>query len=314
MKKIIILISILCVFSGVAVVSAEDSFAFPVSMNGTGGVSVNPAAPIPALVGASDDTITLTMFYSHTCSECQNVLSGFLPQFLVEHPGVKVLYYDTADNSTNKALFASYNARYNRPGSSVPAIFVGDRELSGYEEIVSGLYEAVDEAEAQIGSENVQTEPDNGTPFPVIPNPAPDTFGTFTNVFLGAISFGQPSSVSDAFFTPLPDRTQAPTDDGTRLDSANHTPVNSLGFFDFAVPVASNLTPRTSPPEDTGTNAAFPIEFAFPDFTPSSSDNNQPSPTTAFLNIRLSDGTLLSQFSSPDTEVIFPPAMCPTCS
>jgi len=313
MKKIIILISILCVFSGVTVVSAEDSFAFAGNTNGTGWVSANPATPIPALVGASDDTITLTMFYSHTCSECQNVLSGFLPQFLVEHPGVKVLYYDTADNSTSKALFASYNARYNRPGSSVPAIFVGDRELSGYEEIVSGLYEAVDEAAAQIGSENVQTEPDNGTPLPMIPNPAPDTFGTFTNVFLGAISFGQPSSVSDAFFTPLPDRTQAPADDETRLDSANPIPVNSLGFFDFVVPAASNLTPPSSPPENTGMNAAFPIEFAFPDFTPASSDNGRPSPTAAFMDIRLSDGTLLTVFGSPDTKIVFPPAMCPTC-
>ena len=128
MKRNIILIGVLCILSGIAGVTAAEPFAFQGGADGTEWVPSPGYTSIPYVGAASDDPITITMFYSHTCSECQNVLNEFLPQFLSGHPEVRVQYYDTADNATNKALFASYNAQYNRPGSSVPAIFVGDRE------------------------------------------------------------------------------------------------------------------------------------------------------------------------------------------
>ncbi len=318
MKKIFILIGILCVFSGVAVVSAEDSFAFPQSPDGPAWISINSATPTPALVGASDD-VTLTMFYSHTCPDCQLVLNGFLPQFLVEHPEVKVQYYDTADNPMNKALFASYNARYNRPGSPVPAIFIGDRELTGYEEIVSGLEAAVREAATPATSQEVPSVPDQEPVLPVTPFPAAASFGTFTEQLPGAIPFNQPSLTTVPALTIIPITTQLPENGEIGQDLA--VPLNSFAFPGFAFPAASDLTPvfpsintPASMPGVAGGNTVFDIPFAFPDFTPASSDDSQVSPASGTPGIRLSDGSLFTPFGIPGTEVVFPTGMCSTCS
>ncbi len=318
MKHTIILMGILCVLSGIAVVSAAEPVAFQGIMDGTGWTPSPTNTQLQSLVSASDDSITITMFYSHTCTDCQRVLTGFLPQFLVQHPEVMAQYYDNADNPANKALFASYNERYNRPGSPVPAIFVGDRELVGYEEITTGLEAAVREAAAHIESEELPTASETVTPLPVTPFPATATFGTFADQFPAEV-FGQTPAAPVAAWTPLPDSTQVPSDDETRTDSTDY--VSSFAFLDFVVPSASDLAPASpsiiapsSRPEDTGRNTAFTIPFAFPDFTPASPDDSRPSPAAASTGIRLSDGSLLTPFGIPDTQVVFPPGMCPTCS
>lgn len=306
MKRNIMLIAILCVLTGIAGVTAAEPFAFQWSAEGTGWVPSPDHTPMPYVGAASADSTTITMFYSHTCSECQNVLTGFLPQFLVEHPEVKVQYYDTADNATNKALFASYNAHYNRPGSSVPAIFVGDRELVGYEEITAGLEGALRESNAHIDSGDVSADPDNETTIPTA------SFGSFTDQFLGATSFGQPSTGPVPAWTPLPNRIQDPSNDEPGLDSANYTPYNSPGFFNFVVPAVSDLTPASLQPEDAGRNTAFTIPFAFPGYAPPSPDDSEPSPS-ASTGIKLSDGSLLTPFGIPDTKVVIPTSGCEAC-
>jgi hypothetical protein len=249
------------------------------------------------------------MFYSHTCSDCQRVLTGFLPQFLVQHPEVKVQYYDNSDNQTNKALFALYNERYNRPGSPVPAIFVGDRELVGYEEITTGLESAVRDAGAQAAVSGGETSAQETVPpFPLTPFPASALFGAFTDQSPGEIAFGEPSSVPDAFWIAIPDRIQPPGDDETGYDSEDDIPDNSLGIHDFIIPATSDMIPAS-----LSNGATFPIEFAFPDFTPASLEDSGKSPSTS-MGIRLSDGSILTPFGIPDMEVVIPPAMCPTCS
>jgi len=312
MKHTIILIGILCVLSGIAVVSAAEQVAFQGIMDGTGWTPSPTSTQLQSVVSASADSITITMFYSHTCTDCQRVLTGFLPQFLVQHPEVRVQYYDNADNPANKALFASYNERYNRPGSPVPAIFVGDRELVGYEEITTGLEAAVREAAAHMGSEDLPTASEIVTPLPET-----GTFGTFTDQFPAEV-FGQTPAAPVAAWTPLPDSTRVPSYDETRTDSADY--VSSFAFLDFVVPAASDLAPASSSiiapfsrPEDTGRNTAFTIPFAFPDFTPAPPDNSQPSPAAASTGIRLSDGSLLAPFGIPDTEVVTPSSGCQAC-
>jgi thiol-disulfide isomerase/thioredoxin len=108
--------------------------------------------------GNSTGTVIFFLFYNHNCHECQRVL-GFLPGFLKEHPDAAFISYDIANNSEFSNLFQQYNDRFGRPSSPVPAIFVGQQELVGYEEITSGLGTGIAAARA------------NGTTFPITPIP-----------------------------------------------------------------------------------------------------------------------------------------------
>lgn len=90
-------------------------------------------------------TLTFILFYNRNCHECQRVLE-FLPDFLEEYPDIAVVSYDIADSPQYRDLFQQYNDRYGRPFSTVPAVFVGDRELVGYDEITSGLAAGVADA------------------------------------------------------------------------------------------------------------------------------------------------------------------------
>jgi len=105
-------------------------------------------------LGNSNVTITFILFYNRNCHDCQRVLE-FLPGFLNEHPDTKVISYDIADDPVYRDLFQQYNERYGRPFSPVPAVFVGQQELVGYEEITTGLEAGIAAARA------------NGTVFPL---------------------------------------------------------------------------------------------------------------------------------------------------
>ena len=106
----------------------------------------------------STGTVTFILFYDHNCHECQRVV-GFLPGFLKENSDTSVVSYDIANNSEYYNLFQQYNDRFGKPFSPVPAIFVGEQELVGYEEITSGLGTGIAAARA------------NGTTFPITPIP-----------------------------------------------------------------------------------------------------------------------------------------------
>ncbi len=54
--------------------------------------------------------------------------------------------HDIFNNPENHQLFQKLNERYNRPFSEVPAIFVGDRELVGFDEISMDLEVAIQSA------------------------------------------------------------------------------------------------------------------------------------------------------------------------
>ena len=109
-------------------------------------------------LGNSNVTVTFILFYNRNCHDCLRVLE-FLPGFLNEHADAKVISYDIADDPVSRDLFQRYNERYGRPFSPVPAVFVGQQELVGYEEITTGLGAGIAAARA------------NGTVFPLTPLP-----------------------------------------------------------------------------------------------------------------------------------------------
>lgn len=131
---------------------------------GHAGISYNESTSLPPLelgkLGNGPAGLMFILFYNRKCHECQKVLD-FLPGFLEKYPDIAVISYDVANNAEYNNLFQQYNTRFGRPLSPVPAVFIGERELVGYEEITSGLDAAI--AAARV----------NGTLYPLTPLPTP---------------------------------------------------------------------------------------------------------------------------------------------
>ncbi len=106
-------------------------------------------------------------FYNQNCGECLRTLP-FVQEFAQAHPEYVVRYYDIRENLTHSALFQQFNEEYGVGFSPVPSAFVGDYELSGYEEI-TGYLPLI--AEEMAGNSTVPVEvphtpsvvPDGGT-------------------------------------------------------------------------------------------------------------------------------------------------------
>ncbi|MEI6292608.1 MAG: cytochrome c biogenesis CcdA family protein [Methanomicrobiales archaeon] len=78
--------------------------------------------------------VVVYFFYRQTCGECQKALT-FMEGFRERHPDVIIRSYDLIDNASNQQLFQQFNKRYNVPFSPVPAVFVGEWELTDIENI-----------------------------------------------------------------------------------------------------------------------------------------------------------------------------------
>ena len=106
-------------------------------------------------------------FYNQNCGECLRTLP-FVQEFARAHPEYVVRYYDIRENVTHSALFQQFNEEYGVGFSPVPSAFVGDYELSGYEEI-TGYLPLI--AEEMAGNSTIPVEvphtpsvvPDGGT-------------------------------------------------------------------------------------------------------------------------------------------------------
>ena len=97
--------------------------------------------------GKTTTPVTFILFYNRNCHDCLRVIE-FLPDFLSDHPDAKLVSYDVANNVPYQDLFQAYNDRYGKPFSAVPAVFVGQEELVGYDEIIAGLAAGIDAARA----------------------------------------------------------------------------------------------------------------------------------------------------------------------
>jgi cytochrome c biogenesis protein CcdA/arsenate reductase-like glutaredoxin family protein len=135
---IFVVIILVMVISLPGIVSADSPG--PVPSDATGG-----ATNISDLL-SSEPTghVVVYFFYRQTCGECQKALT-FLEGFRGRHPDVIIRSYDLLDNSSNQQLFQQFNKRYNVPFSPVPAVFVGEWELTNLENIELHLDDIVAE-------------------------------------------------------------------------------------------------------------------------------------------------------------------------
>lgn len=116
------------ILSAPGIVSAESPG--PVS-SGTSGNITN----ISDLISSEPPGhVVVYFFYRQTCGECQKALT-FMEGFRERHPDVIIRSFDLIDNASNQQLFQQFNKRYNVPFSPVPAVFVGEWELTDIENI-----------------------------------------------------------------------------------------------------------------------------------------------------------------------------------
>lgn len=149
-----------------------------ISMSGI--VSAESPGPVPSdatrsatnisdlLTSEPPGHVVVYFFYSKTCGECQKALT-FLEGFQERHPDVIIRSYDLLDNSSNKQLFQQFNKRYNVPFSPVPAVFVGEWELTDLENIELHLDDIV---------VLVAKNPNSTVPRPTEAIPNPENSGT----------------------------------------------------------------------------------------------------------------------------------------
>ncbi|HTY15390.1 MAG TPA: cytochrome c biogenesis CcdA family protein [Methanoregulaceae archaeon] len=93
--------------------------------------------------------VVVYFFYNQFCGECQKSLT-FFEGFRERHPEVVVRSFDIANNPDNQQLFQQFDDRYGVPLSPVPAVFTGEWEIMGNENIQSHLDEIVSAEEANL--------------------------------------------------------------------------------------------------------------------------------------------------------------------
>ncbi len=132
--SIILLLSLFLVISPVA---AQESPAPPAFLNAS--VSPEPGFS-PVLV--QDGKPVVYFFYNQNCGECLNTLP-FIEEFDNNHPEVMVIYIDIRESDENLFLFKAFKEYYGVSFAPVPSVFIGNRTLSGTDEITGGLSDAV---------------------------------------------------------------------------------------------------------------------------------------------------------------------------
>jgi cytochrome c biogenesis protein CcdA len=156
---VIILVLIISAFG---LVSAESPGPAPSEVTGS-------AMNISDLLSSEPNgQVVVYFFYRQTCGECQKALT-FLEGFRERHPDVIIRSYDLLDNSSNQQLFQQFNKRYNVPFSPVPAVFVGEWELTNLENIELHL----DDIVVQVAQ-----NPNSTVPRPTEVTPSPENSGT----------------------------------------------------------------------------------------------------------------------------------------
>ncbi|MCU0630172.1 MAG: cytochrome c biogenesis CcdA family protein [Methanoregulaceae archaeon] len=132
------------------------------------GISGNTTNISDLLSSEPPGHVVVYFFYSKTCGECQKALT-FMEGFRERHPDVIIRSYDLIDNASNRQLFQQFNKRYNVPFSPVPAVFVGEWELTDIENIELHL----DDIVVQVAQ-----NPNATPPVPQETIPSPDISGS----------------------------------------------------------------------------------------------------------------------------------------
>jgi thiol-disulfide isomerase/thioredoxin len=88
--------------------------------------------------GQQPTSIQMYLFYADDCPNCQAILQSYVPTLKSMYPFLEIKTFDLANPVYYEAL-AKLEQKYNRRGSELPVIFIGDQMLSGEREVMEKL-------------------------------------------------------------------------------------------------------------------------------------------------------------------------------
>jgi len=94
--------------------------------------------PVRCLQAQQASPIQMYLFYADDCPSCQPILQSYIPTLKSMYPFLEIRTFDLANPAYYEAL-AKLEQKYNRRGSELPVIFIGDQMLSGEREVMEKL-------------------------------------------------------------------------------------------------------------------------------------------------------------------------------
>lgn len=105
----------------------------------------------------SDPQVTIHFFWGNTCPHCAKA-KPFLEDLVKRYPQVELKSYEVYDNQANRVLFNQMAADYGVEVTGVPAFFIGDQYLVGFNEERQQQIEEI--VKSQLGQGQAPAEPD----------------------------------------------------------------------------------------------------------------------------------------------------------
>jgi len=94
--------------------------------------------PMRCLQAQQASSIQMYLFYADDCPSCHAILQSYVPTLKSMYPFLEIKTFDLANPAYYEAL-AKLEQKYNRRGSELPVIFIGDQMLSGEQEVMEKL-------------------------------------------------------------------------------------------------------------------------------------------------------------------------------
>ncbi len=88
--------------------------------------------------GQPSSSIQIYLFYAEDCQACGGILQGYLPGLKSMYPFLEIQTFDAEDPTYYEAL-SRLEKKFERRGSELPVLFIGDQVLSGEKEIMERL-------------------------------------------------------------------------------------------------------------------------------------------------------------------------------
>jgi len=83
-------------------------------------------------IADAQSSVSLYYFYGEDCSHCKDV-TVLIEELEEKYPEIKVHKLEISYNATNSELFNDFIQAYNPPAVDIPAVFIGNKSLIGYE-------------------------------------------------------------------------------------------------------------------------------------------------------------------------------------
>jgi cytochrome c biogenesis protein CcdA/glutaredoxin len=83
-------------------------------------------------IAVAQNSVSMYYFYGEDCPHCKEV-TVLIEELELESPEIEVHKFEISYNATSSELFNTFIQAYNPPAVDIPAVFIGNTSLIGYE-------------------------------------------------------------------------------------------------------------------------------------------------------------------------------------